>query len=100
MGVNFRYQQPGPTIGILDIAGFENFQTNNFEQLAINAANEQLQYYFNQHIFQWELDEYKREGVKGKDIKFVDNRPLIDMMLEVRSSIFQLVLMYIFFMLF
>ena len=79
----YRYHQTGPTIGILDIAGFENFETNSFEQLCINAANEQLQFYFNQHIFQWELDEYKKEGVKGKDIKFIDNRPNIDLLLEV-----------------
>ena len=80
---HFRYHHRGPCIGILDIAGFENFEVNSLEQLCFNAANEQLQFYFNQHIFQWELDEYKKEGVKGKDVKFVDNRPLLDMILEV-----------------
>ena len=31
------------------------------------------------------MDEYKKEGVKGTNIKFTDNRPVIDMFLEVSS---------------
>lgn len=41
-------------IALLDIFGFENFPRNSFEQICINIANEQIQYYFNQHIFTWE----------------------------------------------
>lgn len=42
------------SVGLLDIFGFENFPKNSFEQICINIANEQIQYYFNQHIFTWE----------------------------------------------
>ena len=42
------------TIGLLDIYGFESFDTNDLEQLCINLANEKLQQHFNQHVFKWE----------------------------------------------
>ncbi|KAG8034288.1 hypothetical protein G9C98_001372 [Cotesia typhae] len=69
------------TIGLLDIFGFENFFKNSFEQLCINIANEQIQYYFNQHIFTWEQQEYIAEGIPIDVIEFYDNRPVLDMLL-------------------
>ncbi|KAK2560371.1 Myosin-IIIb [Acropora cervicornis] len=70
-------------IGILDIFGFENFKRNSFEQLCINIANEQIQFYFNQQIFSWELEEYRSEGISIETITFTDNRPVLDMCLQV-----------------
>nr|XP_027808898.1 myosin-IIIa [Marmota flaviventris] len=70
------------SIGILDIFGFENFRKNSFEQLCINIANEQIQYYFNQHVFTWEQNEYLNEDVDARVIEYEDNRPLLDMFLQ------------------
>ncbi|XP_072911410.1 myosin-IIIa [Hemitrygon akajei] len=72
----------GTDIGILDIFGFENFKRNSFEQLCINIANEQIQFYFNQHIFAWEQNEYLNEGVDARLVEYEDNQPLLDMFLQ------------------
>lgn len=100
------------SIGLLDIFGFENFNTNrsvlfyffvthhicgsevtedwtkppslpspcSFEQLCINFANEKLQQFFVSHIFKLEQEEYLKEAVHWNNIKFSDNKGILELL--------------------
>lgn len=97
------------SIGLLDIFGFENFSKNrsghfctrhsayhssavsqiwtnvvlslySFEQLCINFANEKLQQFFVRHIFKLEQKEYLKEDIVWKNIKFKDNKYILDLL--------------------
>ena len=83
-------KRAGSFIGILDIFGFEVFQTNSFEQLCINYANESLQQQFNQFMFKLEQNIYEKEGIDWSFINFPDNAECLSLIEKSRTGIIAL----------
>eukprot|EP01059_Diplonema_ambulator_P004987 TRINITY_DN14739_c0_g1_i1.p1 TRINITY_DN14739_c0_g1~~TRINITY_DN14739_c0_g1_i1.p1 ORF type:complete len:1191 (+),score=248.14 TRINITY_DN14739_c0_g1_i1:46-3618(+) len=74
-------------LGLLDIFGFEDFETNSFEQLCINLANEALQGHYNSYIFEEDMKECQREGIDTTGVDFADNKACLDL-LSGKKSVF------------
>ncbi|XP_063851203.1 LOW QUALITY PROTEIN: neither inactivation nor afterpotential protein C-like [Scylla paramamosain] len=77
-------------IGVLDMFGFEANDYNTLENLLVNVANEQVQYFYNQYIFNWEMQDYSEEGIPVKSFTFPDNRHILEMFLGKSHGLFAL----------
>ncbi|XP_077297660.1 myosin heavy chain 95F jaguar isoform X2 [Arctopsyche grandis] len=84
------FQASSYYVGILDIAGFEYFTVNSYEQFCINYCNEKLQQFFNERILNQEQLLYKQEGLNVPKISYVDNQDCIDVIESRGGGIFNL----------
>ncbi|XP_017474777.1 PREDICTED: myosin-IA isoform X1 [Rhagoletis zephyria] len=66
-------------IGVLDIYGFEIFDSNSFEQYCINYCNEKLQQLFIELVLKQEQEEYQREGIEWTNIDYFNNKIICDL---------------------
>ena len=84
------FQSSSHYVGVLDIAGFEYFTINSFEQFCINYCNEKLQQFFNERILKEEQLLYEKEGLGVKKIVYVDNQDCINLIEAKPSGIFHI----------
>lgn len=64
-------------LGLLDIYGFEVFQTNSFEQFCINYCNEKLQQLFITLTLRSEQDEYQRENIEWEPVEYLTTKSFV-----------------------
>ncbi|XP_044750969.1 neither inactivation nor afterpotential protein C [Coccinella septempunctata] len=78
-------------IQLLDYSGFECFKTNELWQLFINIFNEQMQHYYVQRIFKWEMADLNEDNIEYEPITFYNNQKVLDTLLGRSDGIFSII---------
>ena len=86
INVTIHVEKSELNLGVLDIYGFEIFEHNSFEQLCINYCNEKLQQYFIELTLKAEQEEYRKEGIAWKDVKYFNNKIVCDLIEAKRPA--------------
>ncbi|XP_078049671.1 STKc_myosinIII_N_like and MYSc_Myo21 domain-containing protein ninaC isoform X2 [Augochlora pura] len=78
-------------INVIDLFGFECVAVNRLEQLIVNTMNEQMQCYYNQRVFAWEMQELDEENIPGQRLHFYDNKDAIDQLMSKDRGLFSII---------
>lgn len=70
-------------MGVLDIYGFEVFESNGYEQFIINYCNEKLQQIFIERTLKEEQEEYVKEGIEWIHVDYFNNAVICDLIEKV-----------------
>ncbi|XP_053913210.1 unconventional myosin-Ig isoform X2 [Cuculus canorus] len=89
-GYDARRHGKDTVIGVLDIYGFEVFDTNSFEQFCINYCNEKLQQLFIDLILRREQEEYRREGIAWHSVEYFSNEAIVELVEQPHRGILAL----------
>ncbi|XP_076658174.1 STKc_myosinIII_N_like and MYSc_Myo21 domain-containing protein ninaC isoform X2 [Halictus rubicundus] len=78
-------------INVMDLFGFECVAVNRLEQLIVNTMNEQMQCYYNQRVFAWEMQEQEEEDIPAQRLHFYDNKDAIDQLMSKDRGLFSII---------
>ncbi|ORX87273.1 hypothetical protein BCR32DRAFT_215396 [Anaeromyces robustus] len=70
-------------IGVIDLFGFQNEQTNRFEQFIHNYTTEYLQYHANCTIFEKPIHEFQEDNLSLEAPIFSNNRSNMDILSQM-----------------
>eukprot|EP00158_Paraphelidium_tribonemae_P009453 Partr_v1_DN28871_c0_g1_i1_m33284 putative Chitin Synthase len=77
-------------IGLSDMFGLENHKDNYLHQLFYNYSSERFQAFFNETVFDNEINKYRSESVQFPEVSYADNSAIVSMMYGKPNSIIQI----------
>ncbi|CAG0890612.1 unnamed protein product [Cyprideis torosa] len=75
-------------LSLVDMFGFEVFERNDLEQMAINFCNERVHQFILEHTIRGEQEEYIREGIDWECVEFRTNETVCQLLEAVNHGIF------------
>ncbi|KAF9580177.1 hypothetical protein BGW38_003285 [Lunasporangiospora selenospora] len=81
LNIKLCHDAPANFIGVVDLFGFQQFSTNRLGQFCVNYANERLQQFFLNHVFEASHADFEIEGVSSiPRVNFFDNAACLQML--------------------